>query len=91
MGRKKILIRQENNFPETPSTKLIVDLAGKGNFNLKLRSPKWTNPSEVNISINGKKQNVQPDGNGYFTLTKKWKRRCDRNESSDASFCRAIA
>lgn len=73
-AEKKILIRQENNFPETPSTKLIVDLAGKGNFNLKLRSPKWTNPSEVNISINGKKQNVQPDGNGYFTLTKKWKK-----------------
>lgn len=73
-AEKKILIRQENNFPETPSTKLIVDLAGKGNFNLKLRSPQWTNPSEVNISINGKKQNVQPDGNGYFTLTKKWKK-----------------
>jgi len=73
-AEKKILIRQENNFPETPSTKLIVDLAGKGNFNLKLRSPQWTSPSEVNISINGKKQNVQPDGNGYFTLTKKWKK-----------------
>lgn len=73
-AEKKILIRQENNFPETPSTKLIVDLTGKGNFNLKLRSPQWTNPSEVNISINGKKQNVQPDGNGYFTLTKKWKK-----------------
>ncbi|SMP15707.1 glycoside hydrolase family 127 protein [Chryseobacterium profundimaris] len=73
-AEKKILIRQENNFPETPSTKLIVDLAEKGNFNLKLRSPQWTNPSEVNISINGKKQNVQPDVNGYFTLTKKWKK-----------------
>ncbi|NML56968.1 glycoside hydrolase family 127 protein [Chryseobacterium cheonjiense] len=73
-AEKKILIRQENNFPETPSTKLIVDLAGKGNFNLKLRSPQWTSPSEVNISINGKKQNVQPDVNGYFTLNKKWKK-----------------
>jgi len=73
-AEKKILIKQENNFPETPSTKLIVDLAGKGNFNLKLRSPQWTNPSEVIISINGKKQNVQPDVNGYFTLTKKWKK-----------------
>ena len=73
-AERKILIRQENNFPETPYTKLIVDLAGKGNFNLKLRSPQWTSPSEVNISINGKKQNVQPDINGYFTLTKKWKK-----------------
>lgn len=73
-AERKILIRQENNFPETPSTKLIVDLAGKGNFNLKLRSPEWANPSEVSISINGKKQNIQPDGNGYFTLNKKWKK-----------------
>lgn len=73
-AEKKILIRQENNFPEIPSTKFIVDLVGKGNFNLKLRSPEWANPSEVNITINGKKQNVQPDGNGYFTLTRKWKK-----------------
>lgn len=71
---RKILIRQENNFPETPSTKLIVDLAGKGNFNLKLRSPEWANPSEVTISINGKQQHVQPDADGYFTLIKKWKK-----------------
>lgn len=71
---RKILIRQENNFPETPSTKLIVDLAGKGNFNLKLRSPEWANPSEVTISINGKQQHVQPDADGYFTLTRKWKK-----------------
>ncbi|AZA85995.1 glycosyl hydrolase [Chryseobacterium shandongense] len=71
---RKILIRQENNFPETPSTKLIVDLTGKGNFNLKLRSPEWANPSEVTISINGKQQHVQPDADGYFTLIKKWKK-----------------
>ncbi|SEM30333.1 hypothetical protein SAMN05421856_102290 [Chryseobacterium taichungense] len=71
---RKILIRQENNFPETPSTKLIVDLAGKGNFNLKLRSPEWANPSEATISINGKQQHVQPDADGYFTLTRKWKK-----------------
>ncbi len=71
---RKILIRQENNFPETPSTKLIVDLAGKGNFNLKLRSPEWASPSEVTISINGKQQHVQPDADGYFTLIKKWKK-----------------
>ncbi|WP_042721006.1 glycoside hydrolase family 127 protein [Flavobacterium sp. B17] len=73
-AEKRILIRQENNFPETPSTKLIVDLAGKGNFNLKLRSPEWADSSEVTISVNGKKQNVQPDVNGYFTLTRKWKK-----------------
>lgn len=73
-AEKRILIRQENNFPEIPSTKLIVDLAGKENFNLKLRSPEWANSSEVTISVNGKKQNVQPDVNGYFTLTRKWKK-----------------
>lgn len=71
---RKILIRQENNFPETPSTKLIVDLAGKGNFNLKLRSPEWANPSEATISINGKQQHVQPGADGYFTLINKWKK-----------------
>jgi DUF1680 family protein len=73
-AEKKILLRQENNFPAKPETKLIFDLAGTSEMNLKLRSPEWAKPSEVKILINGKQQHVQPGADGYFTITKKWRK-----------------
>ncbi|WP_294299898.1 glycoside hydrolase family 127 protein [uncultured Chryseobacterium sp.] len=73
-SEKKVMLRQINNFPENPETKLVFDLAGNSVLNLKLRSPEWATPSEVKILINGKLQSVQPDADGYYTLTKKWKK-----------------
>lgn len=71
---KKIVLRQINNFPETPETQFIVDVASRSNFNLKLRCPEWAKPSEVKIIVNGKQENLKPDADGYFTITKKWKK-----------------
>ncbi|MFC4164148.1 beta-L-arabinofuranosidase domain-containing protein [Epilithonimonas zeae] len=73
-SEKKLVLRQENNFPENPSTKLVFDVAPKSNINLKLRSPEWANASEITISINGKNINVPVDAEGYFTINKKWKK-----------------
>lgn len=73
-SEKKLVLRQENNFPENPSTKLVFDLAPKSNINLKLRVPEWTNASEITISINGKNVNIQVDDEGYFTIQRKWKK-----------------
>lgn len=73
--QQKVVLRQVNNFPEVPETTLIFDAAGKSEFDLKLRCPEWTTPSEVKILINGKQQKVQRGSDGYFTLTKKWKKR----------------
>ncbi|WP_228458953.1 glycoside hydrolase family 127 protein [Chryseobacterium bernardetii] len=71
---QKVVLRQVNNFPEVPETTLIFDAAGKSEFDVKLRCPEWTTPSEVQILINGKKEKVQRGTDGYFTLTKKWKK-----------------
>ncbi|MEY8759049.1 beta-L-arabinofuranosidase domain-containing protein [Chryseobacterium tongliaoense] len=73
-AEKKLLLRQENNFPEIPETKLVFDVVGKSDVNLKLRCPGWVIPSEVKISVNGKEEKVQSDSAGYFTLTRKWKK-----------------
>ena len=73
-SEKKLVLRQENNFPETPSTKLIFDLAPKSDINLKLRAPDWANASEITISINEKNINVPLDAEGYFTIKRKWKK-----------------
>jgi DUF1680 family protein len=73
-SEKKVVVRQENNFPENPSTKLIFDVAPKSNLNLKLRAPEWAKASEISISVNGKNANVPVDAEGYFTINKKWKK-----------------
>ncbi|WP_144280967.1 glycoside hydrolase family 127 protein [Chryseobacterium echinoideorum] len=73
-SEKKLVLRQENNFPENPSTKLVFDIAPKSNINLKLRVPQWANASEIKISINGKNINVPVDAEGYFTIQRKWKK-----------------
>ncbi|WP_027382349.1 glycoside hydrolase family 127 protein [Epilithonimonas caeni] len=73
-SEKKLVLRQENNFPENPSTKLFFDVAPKSNLNLKLRAPEWANASEITISVNGKNINVTVDAEGYFTINKKWKK-----------------
>lgn len=71
---KKIIVRQENTFPETAKTKLVFEQTGKSEVNLKLRCPEWTNPSAVAITVNGKKQDVTADNDGYFNLNRKWKK-----------------
>jgi len=73
-SEKKLVLRQENNFPENPSTKLVFDVASKSNINLKLRAPEWANASEIIISINDKNINVSVDSEGYFTIKRKWKK-----------------
>lgn len=73
-SEKKLVLRQENNFPENPSTKLVFDVAPKSNINLKLRAPEWANASEITISINGKNINVTVDTEGYLTIKRKWKK-----------------
>ncbi|MBO9691367.1 glycoside hydrolase family 127 protein [Chryseobacterium sp.] len=72
--QQKVVLRQVNNFPEAPETTLIFDAAGKSVFDIKLRCPEWAAPSEVKILINGKQEKVQRGSDGYFTLTKKWKK-----------------
>ncbi len=73
-SEKKLVLRQENNFPELPSTKLIFDIAPKSNLNLKLRTPEWTNSSQVNILVNSKKINFSVDSEGYININRKWKK-----------------
>ncbi|MDQ1096100.1 MULTISPECIES: glycoside hydrolase family 127 protein [Chryseobacterium] len=71
---KKIVLRQENNYPETAKTRLVFDQAGNSIVNIRLRCPQWTASSEVTVTVNGKEYNVSPDSNGYFNLSRKWKK-----------------
>ena len=71
---KKVVLTQENNFPEVPETKLIINSISNLPFSIKLRCPNWTNANEVKIIINGKEISTKEDAEGYFTIQKKWKK-----------------
>jgi DUF1680 family protein len=71
---KKIILIQENTFPETAKTKLVFEETGKAMVNLKLRCPEWMTSSEAAITINGKKQDLTTDDDGYFNINRKWKK-----------------
>jgi len=71
---KGTTILQENNFPETPETKLTIIPQRKTAFSLKLRCPDWTESDKVIVLLNGKQYKVVKDATGYFTINRKWKK-----------------
>ncbi|WP_394674072.1 beta-L-arabinofuranosidase domain-containing protein [uncultured Chryseobacterium sp.] len=73
-AEKKMVLKQENNFPQNPSTKLIFEVAPKSEINLKLRVPEWTNASQIMVSVNSKNINVPVDSDGYINIKRKWKK-----------------
>ncbi|EJL68831.1 glycoside hydrolase family 127 protein [Chryseobacterium populi] len=73
-SEKKMVLRQENNFPESASTKLIFDVVSKSDINMKLRAPEWSDASQITISVNHKNINVPIDAEGYFSVKRKWKK-----------------
>lgn len=73
-AEKKMVLKQENNFPQNPSTKLVFEAAPKSEINLKLRAPEWTNASQIMVSINSKNIHVPVDADGYININRKWKK-----------------
>ncbi|WP_100074135.1 glycoside hydrolase family 127 protein [Chryseobacterium camelliae] len=73
-AEKKMVLKQENSFPQNPSTKLIFEVAPKSEINLKLRAPEWTNASQIMISVNSKNINIPVDADGYININRKWKK-----------------
>lgn len=73
-AEKKMVLKQENSFPQNPSTKLIFEVAPKSEINLKLRVPEWTNAAQIVVSVNSKNINVPVDSDGYINIKRKWKK-----------------
>ena len=71
---KKVTIIQENNFPEVPETRILINPKNKTSFSLKLRCPEWTDKTQAKILLNGKDYAAVADESGYFTINRKWKK-----------------
>jgi DUF1680 family protein len=68
---KGLSIKQESNLPESDRTTLTVTTVKPVQMAIRVRKPKWA--ANTSISINGKKQQLTADAQGYLVLNRKWK------------------
>ena len=65
-----ITLKQENQFPQQPSTDLTLILKKSKTFALKIRKPAWCDNAK--LVVNGSPVDYQLD-NGYITIKRQWK------------------
>jgi DUF1680 family protein len=68
---KGLSIKQESNLPAADHITFTVNTSKHVTLAIRIRKPKWT--SNATISINGKKQELTVDTQGYVVLNRKWK------------------
>lgn len=69
---KGIKVRQETKYPEAPSTKLIITADKPTAMAINLRYPYWAT-SGIELTVNGRKQNVTATPGSYIALDREWK------------------
>lgn len=65
-----ITLKQENQFPQQPSTDLTLILKKSKTFALKIRKPVWC--EGVKLMVNGSAVEYQQE-NGYLVIKRQWK------------------
>lgn len=73
-SEKKISVLQQNSFPENAETTLKIDPETPIYFTLNLRCPVWTDSNKLKITVNGKEYKAIRNENGYFSISRKWKK-----------------
>lgn len=89
IGRKSVTLSQETRYPWNGDIALTVDKNSAGRFAMKLRIPGWVRnqvvPSDLytytdgkrlsyQVKVNGELQEAELDADGYFTVTRQWKK-----------------
>jgi len=69
---KNLSIRQETEFPDHASTKLVFE--SDSNVTLKLRNPSWNSKKKVIVRINGKKHPIRAEPGSYMELNRAWQK-----------------
>jgi uncharacterized protein len=70
---KKVVLRQETQFPNEEGTKLVVK-KGNSRFKLIIRYPSWVEAGKLAIQINGKPFNVTAKPSSFITIERLWKK-----------------
>ena len=64
-----ITVKQENRFPQQPSTDISLSLKKAKKFAVKIRQPWWCN--DMKVSVNGEPVTVKTEG-GNLVVSRKW-------------------
>ena len=64
-----ITVKQENRFPQQPSTDISLSLQKAKKFAVKIRQPWWCN--DMKVSVNGEPVTVKAEG-GNLVVSRKW-------------------
>ena len=70
---RKLVVRQETQFPAEESTKLRI-VSGKGRFAINVRYPGWVEAGALTIKLNGKPVKIDAAPSTYISLQRKWKK-----------------
>jgi DUF1680 family protein len=68
---KKLVVRQETQFPENDTTHLDFKCEGPVQLALKVRWPAWA--EKISIRVNGRKQKISGTPESYVTIDREWK------------------
>ena len=74
-ARRGLTLRQDTRFPDEPRTKLTFECKTPLTFALKIRHPWWLAPGDMQVRINGRKQEVVSTPGNYAVLMREWKTR----------------
>lgn len=66
-----ITLVQNTDFPDSDVTRFTIEQGG-GDFSLKLRYPIWVKPGLLQVSVNGKQQEIEAAPGGYVTIERSW-------------------
>ena len=64
-----IIVKQENRFPQQPSTDISLSMKKAKKFAVKIRQPWWCN--DMKVSVNGEPVTVKTEG-GNLVVSRKW-------------------
>ncbi|MBQ8487399.1 MAG: glycoside hydrolase family 127 protein [Prevotella sp.] len=64
-----LTVKQENHFPQEPSTNLTIGLKKARKFSIKIRQPWWT--EGMTVTVNGTAVGHETK-DGYVVVTRKW-------------------
>jgi len=67
---RKVVVRQQTDFPYADTTRLVVD--GSGQFDVKIRVPRWATRGFL-VKLNGRDQTLKATPGTYLTLTRSWR------------------
>jgi len=72
VAKTKVVVQQETQYPWSGQVKLTIEPDKKTTFSLNLRIPAWCR--SASCTVNNKVVNVSRLQNGYFQITREWKK-----------------